>query len=231
MKLLINSDSLTNTSGVYQLNSSYSIQYKNGLVTIDKLVIPQSFYNIVSKTITVNSTLINLTDGQYNISDLCSHLQSIIRTATADASFTVTYNSNTLYVTIARTTNFTIDFTVATSIASFIGFNATSLSGANTYTSTNAYNPYKMGTIGFCTDLFQEYNPVDNTNNYNCLICWIPQTTVPDSYIIYTPSYIIDLPVWNKKTQIRDTKFRFIKPNGSLVDFKGIPWFAEININ
>ena len=232
MKLLINSDSLTNSSGVYTLKSSYSIDYKDGMLWIDKLIVPQSYYNIVSKTIKIDSTTIAITDGQYNIADLCSTMQALIRTGMSDATFTVTYNANTLAVTIAHTgANFAIDFTTATSIAAYIGFTPTLLSGAITYTSDLAYNPYKMGTIGFCTDLMNEFNPVDNTANIKSLICWIPQVTDPDAYVFYNPNYVIKLPVWNKKTQIRDTGFWFIRPDGSILDFKGTQWFAEININ
>jgi hypothetical protein len=230
MKLLINSDNLTNTSNVYKLISAYPIEFKLGKLVIHKIVIPQSYYSIIGKTIKINSTTVTITDGQYDIADLCALLQSLIRTALADVTYNVTYSSNTLAVTISHTGNFSIDFTPTASICSFLGFTATALTGAATYTGTLAYNPYKMGTIGFCSDLFSYGNEVENTASIQNLICWLPQTDTPDLYVIYEPNYIIDVNVFNKKTQLRDTLFWFIRPDGSLIDFRGVQWFAEIDI-
>lgn len=84
---------------------------------------------------------IDLNVGTYTPTQLASEIANRINTILND-DFTVTFNRVTRLFTIANNTNFDLEFATGVnntrSIASVIGFNATDLTGANTYTSQNA---------------------------------------------------------------------------------------------
>jgi hypothetical protein len=233
MLLDINSNDLTNTSNVYYMTNNYPIGKEMQNFIIHKIQIPSSYYTVISKVIKIDSTTITLTDGAYNIADLCSMMQALIRTGMSDATFTVTYDSNAYSVTIAHTgANFTIDNRLVNGIGSFLGFSSTLLSGAITYTSTNSYNPYKDSVIGLCCDWLDKFSDKYNTSNIKSFVTWIPVKYVPDTVITYEPHYIIRYFSWlSLKSGFGSCNFWFVDQNGSVINFRNVPWFMTIEIN
>lgn len=232
MLLDINSNDLTNTSGVYYLNKNYPLTKTDKDFIIHKIQVPQSFYTIIGKTIKVNSTTVTITDGVYNISDLCSTMQSLIRTAMSDTSYVVSYNSNTLYVTISASTTHTLDFTPVSSIASYIGFLPTLLTTNTTHTGTLAYNPYGDQMIGFCCDWLDKYTEKYNTSTIKSLVTRLPVKKNPDYYVTYEPHYIIKYLSWlSLKSDFGNCSFWFVNQQGTVLDFKGVPWFMTLEIS
>lgn len=90
---------------------------------------------------------ITITPGAYSITSLCSTLLTQLNSSST--GFTAcSYNTTTLKMTITRSSNFSLLFSsgsnVSTSIRKELGFSATDLSGASTYTGQNVvqmFNP------------------------------------------------------------------------------------------
>jgi hypothetical protein len=196
---------------------------------INKVVIPSSFYTISvarkNNTLKVNSTLITIPDGTYSITDLCAYLQTQL--VSIDASFTCTSSAIYKSVTIAMTSNFTIDLSLS-KVAKALGFATTgSLTGASTYTSTTSYDPFGLGHINFHADNLKYYCESGTVINFPDYIVSIPVKTMPDDYIIYEPTYDVKYHFPNGTIALSNTKMYFTFRDGTIIDFRSVPFTIE----
>lgn len=139
----------TATSTNFQLKLPSNI---NGVKSVDVLniVMPNSLYRIVTgqnDSLDFNDTAvksITIPGGAYTISSLTTQITSLLNAQSS--GFTVTYSTDTFRITIARTSTFSLLFSsgsnAGTSCRAVIGFTATDLTGAMTYTGQNAANLY-----------------------------------------------------------------------------------------
>jgi hypothetical protein len=143
-------------------SNSYTIQFDKpfkNIVSLEllttELPITQYVVNDYNNKLKIDSTTITITNGNYTSSELASEIETKIDTTTGDSNYSVSANDITMKFTISHSsTNFTLDLSVDNNIAKVIGFNATSQTGALTYTSQNTY------------DLFGEKYIVMHVNNF-----------------------------------------------------------------
>lgn len=137
------------------INSSDREDYQNTTpancrINIQKLVnphcielsfaqIPCTFYNINSTNnkFNIDDTIYQVPVGSYGLNDLLQAMADAV-----SGFLTVQYNDVTNKITLSASTTFTIDFTVANSIYSKIGFLHKPYSGSNSYTATHGPKLY-----------------------------------------------------------------------------------------
>lgn len=146
--------------------NSYTIQFDKpfkNIVSLEllttELPITQYVVNDYNNKLKIDSTTITITNGNYTSTELAAEIENKIQADTSDANYYVSVNDITMKFTIyydgvSPTNDFTLDLSVDNTIAKVIGFNATSQTGAITYTSQNTY------------DLFGEKYMVMNLNNF-----------------------------------------------------------------
>lgn len=129
-----NRTSGTTTNFKYDFNDHFD--FSN--VKLARAVIPSTEYNIVNVVLDFNdglSTIVNLPNGNYDITELCAEIQTQLQTF--DPNYSCTYNAITMQVTIANTTpvNFELQFLNNDEIARRLGFEAVLYSGSASYSS------------------------------------------------------------------------------------------------
>lgn len=141
--------------------------------TNDKL----DFYDGANKTITVAA-------GAYSITSLCSTLLTQLNT-TSSGFTAVSYDTITMKVTITRSSNFSLLFAtganIATSIRRELGFNATDLSAAVTFTGQNVINLYNPMSCYICVNEFYMPNQTSSGKFYTF---HIPMTVNSDGIVV-----------------------------------------------
>lgn len=166
-KLILNS--ANRTSGTSQ-KCKFVLRTPGILATsyqVKKIEVPHSFYNITNlnnKIVWVddaaNSLTTTLTNGNYSISDLLTHIGTVMTASTVGAggtaSYSLTADNNTKKITITNNllANFSIDFgasNITKQLAYDLGFFPTptqqdccrptpiELTGSNAYTANNVY--------------------------------------------------------------------------------------------
>lgn len=173
------------------------------MVVLD-VCINKSWYTINSSNnefyITVNNietTLITITPGNYNVYSLLQYLQATL------TGWTITYS------TIKNTYNFippnsTYGLLFFNRFCEALGFNIFDLPNGASFTSTRPVKIYKENAVYINSDLPKSSCSVDNLGsninfNNSTIICKIPLCTSPDNNVIYeakdieTYSYILSV--------------------------------------
>jgi hypothetical protein len=131
-----------NTSSSHSCVIPLSNRYYN--VKNIKLVnaqIPLTFYAFNSSNNIIHTNLGNATiiAGNYNANELCSHMKSILDTATS-ATWTITYSKYTNKFTFVCTSAYIFQFSNANSACYNLGFPPVNTTSGTTNTSTRSIN-------------------------------------------------------------------------------------------
>lgn len=142
--LVLNSvDKVAGTSGNFHLHLPRSYQ---DVIAVELLTIsmPMTFYNIrtgFNNQIVFNDGTsdytVTIDPGNYTASSLVKEIQTVLNDAGSSITFTVTYSTNTMKVTIAGNNPFSLNFTQGTCWRE-LGFTQTTFTGASSYTGPNA---------------------------------------------------------------------------------------------
>ena len=134
-------------------DTSFMVEFQRSLENkpfeyccIEKASIPLTFYNISTElstsTFTINDgsddVAITLTEGQYSATELASHMETVLNTLSS--GFSVDFDSITGFITIARTSNFSIDLSTKENLACLLGFTMEDHTATDSYSSTNIVN-------------------------------------------------------------------------------------------
>jgi hypothetical protein len=151
---LASSASSTNFSVSLPPSFSGSAPFVSAIELLE-IQLPNTLYKIragINDKIDFNDgsvKVVTVTPGAYTSATLCSQLTTQLNAVSSN--FTVTFNPNTLLITIANSSNFSLLFSsganAATSTASILGYNGVDLTGTNTYTAQNVlklYDPFSL---------------------------------------------------------------------------------------
>ena len=226
-KYSVFSDGIIPDSNGYHLKNININNVKE--IRINKFLIPTSFDTISASrknnTLNIEGNSIVIPDGTYSIAQLTNYLAPVL--VAIDATFTITYSSINKTVTIARSTTFTFNLNLSNA-ANLLGFSSAGiLNTTNTYTSTQSYNPMNLNSIIFCCDKFKFNICSESNKTYENFITMIPVYNLPDSLIIYEPKYPIQFSYENGGS-INDLYVQFYFVDGTIIDFKGIPFCFEL---
>jgi hypothetical protein len=113
---------------------------------IEKASIPLTFYNVSDElgtsTFTINDgsddVAITLTEGQYSATELATHMQAVLNVLSS--GFTVEFDSITGFITVERTSDFSLLLASKENLARLLGFLQQDYTGADTYTSSYIVN-------------------------------------------------------------------------------------------
>lgn len=127
-------------SFILQLPRSY-----NNIIAIElqSVSMPTSFYNIKSgfnNTIVFNDgtdRTVTLNPGNYSASAIATEIQTKLNASASSLTFTVSFSSNTMKMTIAADGAFVLKFTNSQSCWRELGFTNTDTSSATSHTGTN----------------------------------------------------------------------------------------------
>jgi hypothetical protein len=186
-------------------------------------------------SVTVGGTTYSVTLTEEEVSsgtNLATALQSAIRTATSDNNFTATYSSSTGKITIANSgASFTI--TVTEGSARLIGLLGTGYRGAGTISSSGGGNSI-VGTRNvdlsgtpYIILVLNDYDRVVSASTHaekSFLVIPMEDKAVGTRFIICGDEkekkgiYLLS----NNQKNIHEMRVKFLRPDGSLYDFKGV---------
>lgn len=184
-----------NSFGSNRLLNGKGLGYK---LRIKKVILSGSWYNITSNRRSVVTSLgtASVTAGDYTLSELLSAIQTQL--VAIDATFTVSQNSVTGLVTIARTGNFTLTHN---NLLWMLGFRSTqTLNGAATYTG-EAVPDVLVSAIYFRSDNLSDCISgrkiiIDDSNQYVKLpSSYLFSVPVGTGYTYYEPDNLPDITI------------------------------------
>jgi hypothetical protein len=183
-------------------------------VSIREIIIPNTFYNVVApqNTFVTGAGTATIPPGNYSTATLITSLQTLLQAI--DATFTVTQNANTNFITVARSTNFTV---TANQLSTRLGFSA-NLSGASTYTA--ALVPYlAIPAILVANNVLYERKNYTTNSNFNPpnLFLTVPNNGNSGAVVFYTPPYPLIYDV-NPQRNLLNSTFTFYDYYGNLLN-------------
>lgn len=223
----INPTGTTTDDFVVKLDSEISGRY-----AVRTIQMPNALYNVTSTRykIYINSTTVSITQGFYDGIGLASLIQSTLRTSLSDASFTCSYSTTTGKFTIARSTNFTLDWasgsaTSGDDLATVLGWPNSNYSGASTYTAPNMAN--LVSTRAVCINIAEaKMREVRCTNGRSACAIHMPIDQSFLSFCIWQPNtentQYVNLP----GTQTLSIKI--LDENGQPLSLNGVNWSLHL---
>lgn len=200
----------------------------HGRYTIRSVIIPNSLYNVTTTRykIYINSTTVSITAGFYDGVGLASAIQAQLRTSLADGTFTCTYSTTTGKFTIARSTNFTLDWASSSyadgdDLARVLGWPNSNYSGASSYTAPNMAN--LISSRGYFINIQEaRLREVKCSNGRSGSVCHIPIDQPFMSYVTWVPNSVnkqyVNLDHANQLSiSVRDE-------NGQQLSLNGVNW-------
>jgi hypothetical protein len=236
--------SLSSDSAVVKLNGSQNSRLifnipnfihldndiKQIFFSVNSAVIPASFYNINSSNnkIQIGTTVYSITEGNYNINDLITAINTVINTAIL---VSISYNSITNKTTIINNGGTAQVITLSTStLLWLLGFErqyTITLSSLVSTTSPNCVNLLNIPRIFIRSNDINAGNYSDETES-NDVLAVIPNTACVNGVIHYTNfngvKHLVDLQnLSNFTVIITDDERRTL-------DFNGVPIYFTFNI-
>jgi hypothetical protein len=218
----------TSTNFTYSFNNS---QMRINTIVIKQVIIPYTFYGIndLNNILTFNNGAVSITvpPSNYNSSDLTNTLTSLINTAFADTTTSVTFSLDSYKVNITRGTAFIVDAAVSqptSTFASIIGFTVSSASSLSN-TSDSVFNlsgpPYIIINSQYISRLISsKFQFIDSS--YPNAIAAVPvlvgpgDTVTLDSAISVPLDYKLSLPAGDIiDISITDDSGNILALNGS----------------
>jgi hypothetical protein len=207
-------------------------------VKIQNVIIPLSYYNInsLNNSITFNDGVLRtatLTLGSYTANQLATMIQTAMN-AISTLVFTITYNSITQKFTISSTSNFSLIFTIQTSLLPvMLGFNYTTYSGASTYTSVNVASVNKIySQLNICSGRLSLHNQQVSSSStfFGNLICVINNSIYkPGEYLYYSnDDNSQNVMFSNEASSLDNIDIRIYDGDNNLIEFNGVD---EVCIN
>lgn len=199
-------------------------------VMLREVLMPNTLYNIRSGVNAkidfndgVNKTA-TLTPGNYSMSALMSHVLTQLN-AVSSGFTAVTYSSTSLKVTIARSSIFNLLWAsganTAQSTAEILGFSATDLSAASTYTGDKAAGFFQPLSLFLAVD--ELGSPL--TNTYGLLSTFkIPVTVGAEGLQVMADSQWYPQVVAALGKNIAQLTCRVFFENGEVVSLNGADW-------
>jgi hypothetical protein len=192
--------------GLLSLNTYYSIPNISATNNIFRY---SSNGGTTWKTITLNV-------GSYQITDINSEITRLL-TANGDTGIVIEANTFTLGSSILIPINYQVDFTVANSIASTLGFNATILT-AGYYISPNLVNIMDVDTIIVnCSVIGNSYR---NGTHQPIMYSFFPNVS-PGYAIVEQPINVVYFPLVSN--QINNINIWLTDQQNRAVDLRGQP--------
>ena len=161
---------------------------------IEYISLPYSWYNINSKnnSIVVNGTTYSISAGQYTANTLASTLQTLLQGI--DATFTVSWSSQTQKFTTSRSTNFTFNLSSsALTLRRQFGFSLTSDQVGTQIVSDSVANLQNSNSISLHSDLLSKALNNQITDTRYQYVMSIPIDQNPGGIITYRPSQDVEL--------------------------------------
>jgi len=198
-------------------------------LSVQNVSIPYSFYNVNNDTnilaYTANgvTTTLTVTNGNYNITQLLSYLNTNM------TNFTVTYNSITNKLTFTNSLyDFTINSTSTCLVMLGFGVGSTYTSTSKSLTAPNCVNIQTTKRINIASNLITYNINKSNLNNYS-ILCSIPINKPPFSVIEYanTNHFRTNLFINN----ISNIKIRLLDENGKLIDLNGCHFCITLQLD
>ena len=129
---------------------------------------------------------VSVTAGSYDIVTLCSALQTAIN-AVSTLTWTVTFSSVTWKVTFSATNSFSLDFTVANSMATSLGMTATVHASASNAVVGDSIIGLSASPLNFHIDLVQGSHDISIPNGHSSTFV-VPVTSLSQSQNYYEPT-------------------------------------------
>jgi hypothetical protein len=197
---------------------------------VDYISLPYTWYNVSTSnnTIVVNGSNVSISAGYYNITTLCSALQTAL--VSVDATFTCTYSSSTGKVTIARSTNFTLNLSSSSwTLRRQIGFNGTSnVTGATTFTSDSIVNINNGNSAYLHCSPLGKYIENQTTDNRSDFIISIPIDKSPQEIIYYVPP-VENVYTFSQEISLGgDQTFYFTDIDRNVLNLNGAEWEMKL---
>lgn len=202
--------------------------------------IPNMFYNINSNNnvLTVEEggggdVSVTLTNGNYNISELISHIQTKLNAAGGlSGTFTVTYNDITMKITIASTVDFSLNFSNSTStIYKILGFdNEDKTPDASNWTGDNPVDLQYIENYNIVMNNIGEYvhNITDNSYFFSFVI---PNNKNKTEIVEYYENKNFEQKIDTGKTlDISYLDIELRDQSNKIVDLNSIDWHFIIKI-
>lgn len=185
MKLLFDSKDLQEADKKYHLKN-ISGMYEPGLYKLYKFFCFKSFYSVSADRGNNifkldGSNAITIPDGNYSVVTFTTYLQTQLKLI--DINFTVTYSATNNKITIANTSNFSIDW-ASTSCRILIGFpdNLTGLStAALSIVSTHQFNFAGWSRL----NIHMQFNQNIKTSNGSNILYALYNTNRSDDGFLY----------------------------------------------
>jgi hypothetical protein len=202
-------------------------------VKLRSVTIPNVIYNVNSTNNVFNWTFGStynfvIPPGYYTISSLMSAIQAFMNTQGSPNSYTLTYSSTSGLVTIAGTSNFQINFGVANTCASLLGFPPTTTSSANTFTGSNSPSlTYPLNVFINISEI-GTHNRVNN-NNFTFFIPMINQ----NSTILFLNHLDLDEQTitFDKPQNIYQLTVNMVDEFNNNINLLGLDWSLALEID
>ena len=236
--------SMSSTSAVVKLNGSKNSRMVFNIpnmihmtpnitdiwFSVNSAVIPSSFYNINSSNnkIKIGSTIFSITEGNYNINDLITAINTQTNTALL---VSLAYNSTTNKTTITNNggTSQVITLSVST-LLWVLGFErqyTITLTTLTSSTSPNCVNLLNIPRIFIRSSAIDAGNYSDETESQDVLAV-IPNTACINGVIHYTNfngiKHLVEL------QNLSNFDIFITDDDRNEIDFNGVPVFFTINI-
>ncbi len=227
-------DRSTGTSSFFTIVLSEIYRIK--AIKLKKLSMFNTVYNVISGyndkfdyLVGVTNYSVTMVPGFYSISDFMTALVALINAQGHGLTFSYTYSTLTLKVTLSATGIFNIKWLTGTNtltnIRSLIGFSNTDVSGLTTYTGSQIVNMLPYSTIYLSINSLTPKSITSSGKPFTFYID-IGESEFATS-ILDTPKQLIELTeqlsmnTWNLSLLYRDNR---------AVDLNGSEWSATLTI-
>jgi len=189
-------------------NTFYNVNANNNNLT---------FFD-TSATTTYNITI---TEGNYDISSLIFTIETELNNSASSLVFNVTYNTNTMKVTISASGGFALYFNADNQINKLIGFSSNATSSDTTHTGENVVDlNYPKNILLTIREFGIEYNN-SNNNNINLHTYNIPVNVNGSDIITYNEKYMFKQMANIKEKTIKRLNIVLRDENGNQLDLNG----------
>lgn len=215
------SGGLTTSSSNFTVNLPLTIKAKK--LSLLELDLPNSIYNVDSTNnilpINDGTTNINvvITPGAYSITNLVNQIQTQLNTSST--GFSVSYSSNTMQVTISRSSNFYLRFgSVSGNISYLIGFSNSNTTSNTSFTGTNVIILNSPMSIYLrLNDFINGYTTNGLQYSFRQTICVNPGNIIIDEKINLKP-YTLEL---ENERSFQTMNISLFKSDGTPLNLNG----------
>lgn len=227
---------------IIQLDKPIDFTKRNKRMKLVNFVIPNTIYNITTNNYNIpffeDSTSKNtqLTPGYYTASTLATHISTqMTSTSSGYATFTASYSSTTMKITISSTQNFGLEFesgtNASTSLWRELGYTQTDTStGTTSHVASNCINLAIPYTIYIQVDILGSNNIVESNGNESTFI--VPITNGNSTLINYREkdNFLQEAQLNTGINLINKIRIRLEDRNRNLIEINNSDWEMLLEI-